>query len=99
MNDESYIQEVAQQIRGLVDPSALPEQGLDELFNSYAVLALAKGEEVTDEDVHNAWSAWASKYSPDSKSLVPFDELSDDVKSEDTRFTTAIRTVAKTIKT
>ena len=42
MNDKSYIRKLAQEIRSKLDPSALPDQGLDELFDSYAVLALTK---------------------------------------------------------
>lgn len=97
MDDKSYIRELAQQIRARVDPATLPTEGLDELFDSYAVLALSKGEDVTNEDVHNAWSAWATKYAPESESLVPFDELSEEVQQEDTRFTVAIREVSRSI--
>lgn len=97
MNDDNYIREVALLIREKVDQSSLPDVGLDDLFDSYAVLALAKGKEVTDEDVHNAWSAWATKYAPESESLVPFDQLSEDVRSQDTRFTNAIHDVAEAI--
>ena len=34
----------------------LPEDGLDQLFSSYALLALSKGVRVSNEDVHDAWS-------------------------------------------
>ncbi len=50
----SYITEIAKAIRGEVDPALLPSDGTDSLFNTYAVLALAKGTAVTAEDVHNA---------------------------------------------
>ncbi len=98
MDDKNYIRELAQQIRAKVNQTDLPNRGLDELFDSYAVLALAKGSNVTNEDVHNAWSAWATKYAPDSESLVPYDELSEKVQQDDTRFTAAIKTVAKSIE-
>lgn len=94
-DDQNYIREIAQKIRAKVDPNALPEKGIDELFDSYAVLMLAKGEHVTNEDVHDAWSAWATKYSPTSKSLVPFENLPKEVQDDDTRFTLAIRQVAR----
>lgn len=37
---------------------ALPDEDTSSLFRIYAVSLLAKGEEVTREDVHNAWIAW-----------------------------------------
>lgn len=97
-NDKSYIRELGEQIRAKVNPSALPETGLNELFDSYAVLALAKGRQVTNEDVHNAWSSWATKYQPGSDSLVPYEELAEKVQQDDTRFVKAIRAVAELIE-
>lgn len=95
MQDKSYIRQVAHKIRSLFSNTELPEQGLDELFDSYAVLALNKGMSVTNEDVHNAWSAWATKYDPSNPSLVPFDDLPEKTKAQDTPFTQAIKRIAK----
>lgn len=97
MADETYIRDLAQQIRSKFDKSELPDKGLDELFNSYAVLALSKGTAVTNEDVHDAWSAWAAKFDPDNESLVPFDELPVETQKSDTPFTKAIREVAASL--
>jgi hypothetical protein len=97
VDDKNYIRDLAGRIRSKVDPSELPDKGLDDLFDSYAVLALSKGVAVTNEDVHDAWSAWATKYDPTNKSLVPFIELPQDVQADDTRFTDAIRAVAMTL--
>jgi hypothetical protein len=94
MTDNSYIEDVAKQIRGKFNESDLPTAGLDELFNAYALLALSKGTSVTNEDVHDAWSAWATKFEPDNDSLVPFDELSVSIQNTDTPFAIAIREVA-----
>jgi len=91
MADKTYIRDLANQIRSKFNESEIPDKGLDELFDSYAVLALSKGKSVTNEDVHNAWSAWATKFDPDNKSLVPFDELPSETQSSDTKFTKAIR--------
>lgn len=91
MDNDSYVSELADLIRAKLDPNALPDKGLDELFNMYAVLGLAKGEAVTREDVHDAWSAWATKFDPDNDSLVPFEELPPQKQDEDTRFMEAIR--------
>ena len=98
MEDKNYIREVAERIRAKVDQSELPDDGLDELFDSYAVLALSKGEETTNEDVHNAWSAWATKYDPQNTSLVPFERLSTNIQEEDSKFTLAIRDTAKALE-
>jgi hypothetical protein len=97
MHDKNYIRDIAERIKSKVDPSELPDKGLDELFDTYAVLALSKGGSVTNEDVHDAWSAWASKYDPTNSSLVPFDQLPKNIQSEDSRFTVAIREVAKSL--
>jgi hypothetical protein len=80
---KNYIRELAEQIKSKVDPSALPSKGVDELFDTYAVLALSKGATVTNEDVHNAWSAWATKYDPTNTSLVPYSELAKEIQQED----------------
>ncbi len=98
MADETYIRELAEQIRSKFSPSEIPDKGLDELFNSYAVLALSKGVAVTNEDVHDAWSAWATKFDPDNKSLIPFSELPTETQKSDTPFTKAIREVASQLK-
>lgn len=94
MADETYIRDLAKRIRSKIDESELPNKGLDELFNSYAVLALSKGTAVTNEDVHDAWSAWATKFDPANKSLVPFSELPLETQQSDASFTKAIREVS-----
>lgn len=90
----SYITEIAQAIRREVDPSLLPSDDTDSLFNTYAVLALAKGTAVTAEDVHNAWAAWMSARQPDHPSIQPFSALTAAVQREDAPFVDAIHTVA-----
>lgn len=95
--EENYIEDISAQIRARIDPVKLPADGLDQLFASYALLALSKGAEVTDEDVHDAWSAWATQFDPENGSLVPFDELSPETQSQDTMFRDAIRQVAESL--
>lgn len=95
--DKNYLREVANQIRGHFSDDELPTRGLDDLFDLYAVLALLKGETVTNADVHDAWCAWATKYDASNKSLVPYDELPNDVKSEDSKFRLAIQKTAQKI--
>lgn len=95
--EENYITAIASQIREQIDPGKLPDEGLDQLFASYALLALSRGEDVSDEDVHDAWSVWATQFDPQNDSLVPYDDLSAAVQEQDTIFRDAIRKVAKTL--
>jgi hypothetical protein len=91
----SYIDDIAEAIRRQVSPDLLPDGDSAQLFRTYAVLALAKGEAVTLEDVHNAWSAWMSPQDPDHPSLKPLDELSADVRRADEPYAEAIRAVGR----
>jgi hypothetical protein len=91
----TYIDDVAAEIRRRLDPELLPEGDADELFRMYAVLALAKGEAVQPEDVHDAWSAWMAARDPGHSSLRPFDELDDETRAADAPFVEAIRAVAR----
>ena len=64
------------------------------LLRIYALLCLAKGAETTNEDVHDAWSAWRAETDPNHKSLIPFKDLEEDVQKLDTPYRDAIRKVA-----
>ena len=86
----NYIDELAAAIRSRVDPAILPKTDVDRLFRIYAALALAKGAEVTAEDVHNAWAAWECDRKPNSPSIVPFEQLRPDVQRTDEPFVDAI---------
>lgn len=81
----NYLDQIAEAIRREVSQNKLPV---------YAVLALAKGTEVSLEDVHNGWAAWMIDNEPNHESIKPFNELSADVKSEDEPYLQAIRAVA-----
>jgi hypothetical protein len=91
----TYIDELARAIRSKVDPAILPKSDTNRLFRVYAVLALAKGAEVTPEDVHDAWAAWECDRKPQSPSIVPFDRLAPEVQCMDEPFVEAIRQVAR----
>ena len=82
-------------IRAELDPHALPDEPVEDLLLSYAVLALALGETVTTQDVHDAWVAWMLSHDPEHPSLVPFDELDPSTAHQDSQFVSAIRTVAQ----
>ena len=76
----SYIDEIAGAIRCLIPPALIPDGDTTVLFRSYAVLALAKGERVRLEDVHDAWAAWMSGQDPEHGSLKPFGVLAPEVR-------------------
>ena len=59
------------------------------------MLLLAKGQEVTREDVHNAWVAWMLERGETHESMVPFAELSAETQAEDSPYMVAVRTVAR----
>jgi hypothetical protein len=82
----------------LVPPSDLPDENSRLLFRIYAVLALAKGEAVTAEDVHNAWVAWASSINADHESLVPFNELDHETASFDKPYVEAIHEASRRLR-
>lgn len=65
------------------------------LFRLYAVLAVAKGEAVTAEDVHNAWSAWMQQADPHHDSLRPFDELDSTTQAADDPYVDAIHAASR----
>jgi hypothetical protein len=94
----TYLDNLAADIRAAVPADALPEEDATNLFLSYAVLLLAKGEEVTREDVHNAWVAWMESRSEEHESMVPFLELPLGTQGEDSPFVLAIRSVARSMK-
>jgi hypothetical protein len=91
----SYVDEVAQAIRARVASGSLPDADTAALFRLYAVLAFAKGQAVTLEDVHDAWAAWMSGRDPQHPSLKPFDELSAEVQGADAPYRDAIHAVAR----
>ncbi len=91
----TYLDAVAGEIRRAVPGDALPNDDTAALFLTYAVLLLAKGQEVTREDVHNAWVAWMIGKGENHESMVPFAELPPETQAEDSPFMVAIRTVAR----
>lgn len=89
-----YLAELAEAIRAHVPERSLPDGDDESLFRMYAVLLRAKGESVTQSDVHDAWAAWMSEKDPSHKALVPYDALDDETQDEDRIFATAIRSVS-----
>lgn len=89
-----YLNELADTIKAHVPSDKLPKGDDDALFRLYAVLLRAKGESVTQSDVHDAWSAWMADEDPSHKSLVPYLELDEETQDEDRVYATAIRSAA-----
>jgi hypothetical protein len=92
----TYLDDTAAQIKARVTPDLLPdEDGIDDLFRLYALLARVKGTCVTAEDVHDAWSVWMLHQHGEHSSIKPFEELDFSTRREDLPFLNAIRDVAK----
>lgn len=73
----------------------MPSGDTAELFRIYAVLLLARGQEVSPADVHNAWVAWMSGLDKSHEALVPYTDLAADVAAQDRPYVEAIRAVAR----
>lgn len=91
----SYLESLAKEIQQAVSGDALPTDDTSNLFLMYAVVLLARGEEASREDVHNAWVAWMITKGEQHESMVPFAELPRSTQDEDSPFVIAIRTVAR----
>jgi hypothetical protein len=92
----NYIEDVASRIRAELPPSAIPSEDSQLLFLLYALLALTKGDQVTREDVHDAWSTWmTARGENDHDSLLRFDSLSDSKQRLDEPYVRAVREVAQ----
>ena len=89
----NYLLRIADRIRHLLPREILPADA-DALLLIYAVLARAKVEATTAEDVHDAWTAWMLIRGERHPSMRAFDELSEAVRREDEPFVQAIRTAA-----
>ncbi|KAB8184744.1 hypothetical protein FH608_048140 [Nonomuraea phyllanthi] len=90
----SYLDADAHLIRSLLPAQAAPPDDAAGLFVLYAVLLRAKGEEVSAEDVHDAWSAWMSTRDPGHPALVPFADLPISTRAADEPYVVAIRAAA-----
>jgi hypothetical protein len=91
----NYLDKLGAEIQRIADPDAVPPDADLPLYRIYAVLLLAKGNDVTLKDVHNAWAAWASDHDPGNRNLLPFKELSLSVQLKDQLYVDAIHQVAE----
>lgn len=65
------------------------------MVDLYTLLVLRRGEATTREDVHDAWAVWQSRSQPGHRSLVPLDELSEDVQASDDPYVEAIHRASR----
>jgi hypothetical protein len=91
----SYLRDDAGLIRSHLSPLAQPPEDADALFLIYAVLMRAKGEQVTEVDVHDAWAAWMESRNPEHPALLPFESLAAATQRHDVPYVEAIRAAAR----
>jgi hypothetical protein len=94
----SYISEALATLRDELGDQLSNEPGSENLLRLYALLAMVKGTETTQEDVHHAWSLWMETTNPGHPSIVPFNDLSADTRREDEPFLQAIHRAASRLR-
>ncbi|MER5870298.1 hypothetical protein [Streptomyces sp. NPDC002044] len=94
----TYLDPLAHLIRSCLPPEAEPPEDSADLFRMYAVLLKAKGEQVADEDVHDAWSAWMQSVDSSHEALVPFQDLTPETRAFDAPYAEAIRRAARQMR-
>ncbi len=67
----------------------------DSCWRHFAVLCLVKGDDVTLEDVHDAWAAWSCDTQIHHPHIVPFGELDEASQESNAAYRDAIREVAR----
>lgn len=75
------------------------------LLQLYTLLVLTKGENITLEDVHDAWATSMNFrpvtpycYGHEHKSIIPFDQLSEETQNKDVKFVKKLQKIAKDLK-
>ncbi|MFE1341559.1 hypothetical protein ACFW6K_28260 [Streptomyces sp. NPDC058733] len=91
----TYLDPLADLIRACLPPDAEPPEDSAALFRMYAVLLKAKGAEVTNEDVHDAWSAWMQTVNSAHEALIPYADLDPETRAFDAPYAEAIRRAAR----
>ncbi len=66
----------------------------DDLLDLYLLLAFTKGIDTELIDVHDAWAIWRNKTAPEHRSLVPFNQLTQEVQELDRPYCESIQKVA-----
>ncbi|MGN8224115.1 RipA family octameric membrane protein [Gracilimonas sp. BCB1] len=89
------MEKIADTIKSFIPEERLPEDNYDELFVLYAVLLRAKGKNVTQSDIHDAWSAWMNKQDQDHNAILPYEDLEKNVQDQDNLYAVAVRKAAE----
>ena len=94
---QTYIDKIYEQIQ--------TKTGLKskETLKMYTLLTLVKGEQCTLSDIHDGWSIVMNFKDPNPpycyghnhKSIVPFEQLSEETQEKDRKYLKIIREVAK----
>lgn len=79
----NYVQKVKGKLAEKIDVEP-------ELLDLYVLLVLVKGAKTTLEDVHDAWSVWRCSTKPEHPSLIPFEDLSQEIQELDREYADAI---------
>ncbi len=91
----TYMDPLARRIKAIASNDTTFPEHTELLFRMYALLARAKGTEVSLRDVHDAWVIWMQNHDERHPSMVPFDELAKDTQDEDQPFVDAIHQAAR----
>lgn len=94
----TYLDEIAAAIRAHIPKERMPTEGAGDLLLRYAALLRAKGASITNSDIHDAWSAWMSGRDRKHVSLLPYDDLPQEIQHEDQVFTAAVRRAAEQLQ-
>ncbi|MFD9392071.1 hypothetical protein ACFWBB_15500 [Streptomyces sp. NPDC060000] len=91
----NYLEAEARLIREHLPAGASIPENADLLFLIYAVLKRAKGDAVTNSDVHDAWAAWMTYTRGEHPAIVPYEDLTPSTQREDAPFRAAIRAAGR----
>lgn len=91
----NYIEDVARAIFQKVNPGKWMNAEEQRLYRLYALLGFCLQEEVTNADVHDAWSVWQTEINPSHRSLIPFEHLTSEVQELDSEYRDAIIAVVR----
>lgn len=98
--EQNYIDRIAAAIHQEANGKELDLTGeYARLYRIYAVLALSLNTTTDLRDVHDAWSAWASHDRPNHQSLLPFEQLTEEVQELDRKYRDAIVRVSRNLPT
>ena len=97
--ERTYIDEVVEKLQQKINFKN------EELLHMYALLVLVKGEDTTARDVHDCWAVnmnfrpvTDNCYGHEHGSIVPFEQLSEEVRNKDNKYVDAVRAAAAELK-